>query len=109
VVLEDGGVKISNDGGKNFFPIVLGEEQEDSAFWNTVEISRNGEYIAIASEEAYYFAVSYDSGESFEQLPVEPSYWTIAGVSDQGEEEDFFSFEWCDLLIERIAELYAKR
>ena len=30
VVLEDGGVKISNDGGKNFFPIVLGEEQEDS-------------------------------------------------------------------------------
>jgi len=72
-VLDDEGVKISKDGGANFRLVeeLAGEESEDF-YWNTVQISRNGEFIALASEQSYYFAVSSDAGESFDQLPVDP-------------------------------------
>jgi hypothetical protein len=80
-VLDDEGIQVSSDGGGSFALVDFGDEESG---WNTVEISRNGQYIAAASQNAYYFAVSSDAGESWDQLPVDPSLWTIVGVSDEG-------------------------
>lgn len=71
VVLDDSGVQTSSDGGESFRLADVGEG-EDLEYWNTVEISRNGEYIAVAGGQSYYFAVSSDAGESWDQLPVDP-------------------------------------
>jgi CheY-like chemotaxis protein len=82
VVLDDEGIHVSSDGGLSFSLAALGVEEEEA--WNSVEISRNGEYIAVAAVRANYFAVSDDAGSTWGQVPVYPSYWTIAGVSDDG-------------------------
>jgi len=72
VILEDAGVQISSDGGATFrLAEELAEEDKD-IYWNTVEVSRSGDFIALASEQSYFFAVSSDAGESFDQLPVDP-------------------------------------
>ena len=80
VVLDDEGIHESSDGGRSFALADVGEEEA----WDSVAISRNGEFIAVASSLDNNFAVSKDAGETWEQLPVNPSYWTIAGVSDTG-------------------------
>jgi len=80
VVLDDEGIHVSSDGGHSFALADIGEEEA----WDSVAISRNGEFIAVASSLDNNFAVSKDAGETWEQLPVNPSYWTIAGVSDTG-------------------------
>jgi len=71
VVLDDSGVQTSSDGGESFTLADVGEG-EDLEYWNTVEISRNGDYIAVAGDQSYYFAVSSDAGESWDQLSVDP-------------------------------------
>lgn len=92
VVLASDGINLSTDGGDTFTLVEFGDDSDGD--WNSVEVSSNGNYIAIAAEQTFFYAISNDGGETWEQLPVDPSYWTIAGVSDEAGitsfDEDFF-------------------
>jgi hypothetical protein len=83
VVLSDQGIHVLND-GLSFALVKTRGIEEDGEEWNSVDISRNGKYIAVAADQGFYFAVSNDAGQTWEQFPVNPSYWTIGAVSDEG-------------------------